>query len=433
MTRKRKIAQVLVGLLLMAVLVLAPMACKAPETPPVTPPAEVAPPEEVVPPTEQKVLKIGCIQPYTGPYGFYGNAMEPAQQAYVDLLNEDGGVKIGKDYYKIEMHFYDDKADPTLGPIAAQKLIDDGCVADVGCYSLTSPIGEVLTPAKVIFVGQMMQGFDLNYHKYFIGGLDGIWQDVYVTYGCLEMWPDVDTIGFISYDWQVVQSEEIIKQMTKPGSPIVEKGIPVYTHFQPMGDMDFMAGLTKFHENGVNLVLTIIGPGDFALLTKQANELGFDFHYYTYGTLVNLGEFIALAGRDNAQGLAFDWPVPWEIRNQLIEPDLLEMAHRIEARYSTEMGTPSSETYKGHWNWGTNQIRVLLGFYEEAGTTDPDRFMEVARGGTISDFTGTWTLGGAEYWGAPVVKPTPCLTGVIQGDIVVWGNEYPWLDWDWIP
>ena len=47
--RKGKIVQVLVGLLLVAALVLIPMACKAPEVSPVTPPA--APPEEVAPPT----------------------------------------------------------------------------------------------------------------------------------------------------------------------------------------------------------------------------------------------------------------------------------------------------------------------------------------------------------------------------------------------
>jgi len=57
--RKRKGVQVLVGLLLVAALVLTPMACKAPEAPPVeappvAPPVEAppveAPPEEVVPP-----------------------------------------------------------------------------------------------------------------------------------------------------------------------------------------------------------------------------------------------------------------------------------------------------------------------------------------------------------------------------------------------
>jgi len=41
--RKRKIVQVLIGLLLVAALVLIPMACKAPEAPPVAPPVEAPP------------------------------------------------------------------------------------------------------------------------------------------------------------------------------------------------------------------------------------------------------------------------------------------------------------------------------------------------------------------------------------------------------
>jgi len=57
MTKRKGVAQVLIGLLLVAALVLIPMACKAPEevTPPAAPPEEVAPP--AAPPTAAPEVK----------------------------------------------------------------------------------------------------------------------------------------------------------------------------------------------------------------------------------------------------------------------------------------------------------------------------------------------------------------------------------------
>ena len=96
----------------------------------------------------QKVLKLGCIMPLSGPYGVYGDALKPGMDIYVELLNEDGGVKIGDETYKVEMHYFDDAIDPKKGPIAAQQLIQAGCVADVGCFSVLDPIAAVLTPPR---------------------------------------------------------------------------------------------------------------------------------------------------------------------------------------------------------------------------------------------------------------------------------------------
>jgi len=370
-----------------------------------------------------KTLKVGCIMPFTGPWGLYGKALEPGIQIYADLLNEDGGVKIGKDTYKIEMVFVDDAGDPKRGPVAAQELIQKGAVANVGCFSVTPPIGAVLTPAKILFVGQMKQGFDLKYHRYFIGANDEWGAPLYAHYAAMEMWPHVKKMGFLVYNWQKIQADLITKEMRKPGTVFTEKGVEIFQDYHVMGEMDFTTPLTKFKEAGVDLILTFFGPGDYALLSKQSHELGMDVEFFNAGTATDLDEFIDMAGYENAQGMAFNWPAPWAIKKSKIDPDLRNMAVRITYRFAKQYGKPM--TYLGGFDWGINHLRILLDFYQQAGTLDPDKVMEKVRGGTVRDFTGTWKMGGEKTWGAPVVKPSACLNGMIRGREVVYGAEYP--------
>ena len=80
-------------------------------------------------------------------------------------------------------------------------------------------------------------------------------------------------------------------------------------------------------------------------------------------------------------------------------------------------------TYFGGFDYGIGMTKVLLEFYKQAGTLNPDKVMEKVRGGTVSDFTGTWTMGGEKTWGAPVVKGSACEVGVIKGREIVYGGE----------
>jgi len=374
-------------------------------------------------PKPTKTLKIGSIMPFTGPWGLYGKALQPGIQIYADLLNEDGGVRIGDETYKIEMVFVDDAGDPKRGPVAAQELIQKGAVANVGCFSVTPPIGAVLTPARILFVGQMKQGFDLKYHRYFIGANDEWGAPLYGHYAAMEMWPDTKKIGFFVYTWQKIQADLITKKMREPGSVFTEKGVEILQDYHEMGEMDFTTALTKFKEAGVDTIFTFFGPGDYALLVKQSHELGMNLNFFNAGTATDLDEFINMAGYENAQGVSFNWPAPWAIKKSQVEPEALKMAVRISDRFAQQYGKPM--TYLGGFDWGINHLRILLDFYQQAGTLDPDKVMEKVRGGTVRDFTGTWNMGGEETWGAPVVKPSACLNGVIRGREVVYGAEYP--------
>ncbi|RPJ62536.1 MAG: hypothetical protein EHM12_04405, partial [Dehalococcoidia bacterium] len=103
---------------------------------------------------EVKTLKIGCIMPFTGGAASWGQATRPPMEVYTELVNEDGGIKVGNDTYKIETLYEDDGFMPAPGAAAAKKLIyNDGVKAIVGYFSAgMAAVSPVTNAEKVIFM-----------------------------------------------------------------------------------------------------------------------------------------------------------------------------------------------------------------------------------------------------------------------------------------
>ena len=110
---------------------------------------------EVKPPQQQeKVLKLGCLMPFSGPAAMYGERGRQITDILIELINEDGDVKIGQDTYKVALYWGDDQFAPAPAAAAARKLIyDDGVIAILGYigpgFSALSP---VTNPEKVILI-----------------------------------------------------------------------------------------------------------------------------------------------------------------------------------------------------------------------------------------------------------------------------------------
>src|SRR5512147_2758516 len=81
------------------------------------PKASAAPAEEVV------TVKIGHAGPLTGGIAHLGKDDENGVHLAVDEATAKK-IKIGGKVIKFEMVSEDDQADPKLGPVVAQKLID---------------------------------------------------------------------------------------------------------------------------------------------------------------------------------------------------------------------------------------------------------------------------------------------------------------------
>jgi len=371
-----------------------------------------------------KTLKIGCVMPFSGGYGGYGIAMKPGVQAYVDILNEAGGVAIGSDTYNIEVKFPDDAADPKRTPVVAQELIDWGASANVGSFTQFGAFAELLTPKKIIHVGQQASSMDLKKCPYVIGA-QCEWGPALWSYELAMRITNSTKMGVIHYDWQQIQADKIQAQLengqdgTRMDAPFAKGEMKIMaSEAITTGNQDFGGALSKFKAAEVELIQCFLGPGDYALLAKQAANLGYKFSFSTGGTATDLKEFIATGGSDAVQGMMCASPVPWLFQNSKVDQELQDMAKAITDKVQSQNGLPWNQQYLGIFEWGVNGLRIILDFYQQAGTIDPDATMAKVIGGTTHDFTGVCKMGGTRAWGDTArIKPSNSMLVKVVGDV----------------
>jgi len=371
-----------------------------------------------------KTLKLGCVMPFSGAYGFYGVEIKPYVQHYVDIINESGGYPIGDYAWKIEVLFPDDGGDPKQAPRCIQELVDFGAVANFGCFTQGAAFLAGLTAKRMMHVGQMNSGIDLKTSPWFIGGACEWGGGPVGAAAAIKAWPS-EKYGFICYDWQKIQHEKI-KQVCLSGNdglitdtPFYRKEVEVLDpEIVTTGNQDFAGMITKLYKAGCKTVMNNLGPGDAALCAKQAFSLGYTDMMMHGAGMVNLPEFIAIAGTDGAQLVGCSGAVPWLFKENPPDQDVQDIAKEIFARREKELNLPWDRQYNNVMDWGVNHLRELLEFYRQAGTfEDPDAVMEKVVGGTVSEFTGVTTMGGTRAWGDTArIKPSNGLLMQVVGD-----------------
>lgn len=393
--------------------------------------AACAPAQPAAPVGETKILKVGSIMPFTGAAAQWGLLMRPEMDVYAELINEDGGIKVGKDTYKVEMHYIDDGYMPAPGAAGARKLIyDEGVSAIVGYFSMgSSAVAGVTNPEKVIFIGRTGSGvaFDPARDKYMIFGTPSSENSAYQVVAAMKAYPNVKVIGWTAPEAARKAAEAAFEQMDRT---IEEKyGVKSYRVYYPEGTTNFTPYIMKMAENNVDLVSSGGSVLEVALLAKQRWNAGHKWPIVQTGTLIDINTFISICGGvDAAQGVVSDRPVPWELKEVKVSPEYLDMAKRIKARFEEKFNKPM--TYVGCYGWGVHHMALYFEAIKRAGTLDPDKVMDAFRGGTFETFVGRYTMGGVKTYGSPVVCGYPCPVGIIKGNEEVYLGEHVLKDAD---
>ena len=379
-------------------------------------------------PAEQKVLKLGCLMPFSGPAAMYGEKGRQITDIYIDLINEDGGVKIGNDTYKVELLWGDDQFAPAPAAAAARKLIyDDHVIAILGYigpgFSALSP---VTNPEKVILIcrdGGVI--YDPVKDPYVIFGSPTGEVTLNQALAAMQAHPDLHVLAWTGTMDDLRMAESAFKLVDTR----IEKefGIKSLRIYYPVGTTDFTPYLTKMKEQGAQ-VIDIGGTVlEVALMAKQRWEMGYKCPIVQSSD--NLLDIIfSICGKDAAQGIMGNRNNPTELKKVVVAQKYLDMTRRIVDRYQVKYGKPID-------NYGVFSMIIthLSQYFECAqsiGSTDPDAMMKAFKGGTFDSFLGRYTFSGTKTYGAPVVFGYPCAMGTIQGDNDVYMGEYPLTDAD---
>ncbi|MBN1375894.1 MAG: ABC transporter substrate-binding protein [Dehalococcoidia bacterium] len=374
---------------------------------------------------EEKTLKLGCIMPFTGPASMWGLNMRPPMEIYAQLINENGGLKVGDTIYQVEMIFKDGFA-PGPATAATRSLIYDSNVdAIVGYYGLgIAAITAITNPEKVVLNIGTIGGRDPAQPKdsYVFYGFPSMEMTIYQALALIEAFPQYHTLAWTGpssgeHDIDVTfgpTDEKLLK----------EYGVKSVRLYYPEGTTNFVPTLTRLAEQGTEMIYCVGSPLETFLMAKQRWEMGYQWPLGQVGSVPDLNIVKGICGSDEAmQGLVCSYPVPWELKKMQVADRYLEMARRIQARHKELY---NKDVYYGVWaGSGINAMGQYFEIIQTAGTIDPDEVMRTARGGTFETFVGKYTLSGKPYYGSDAVFGHPCAMGMIKGKEVVYIGESP--------
>jgi branched-chain amino acid transport system substrate-binding protein len=382
-------------------------------------------------PAGPKVLKVGSVMPFTGPASFWGRAERPVMEIYADLINQDGGLKIGDDMYKVEMYFADGPMDPSADAAAGRSLIYDKNVkAILGYFGIGYPaLSSVTTPEKVILDSTTISMGTYNAAKqpYSIFGFPAVEMSINQALAVMHAFPEAKTLCWVYASGGNVDVEKIYS----PVDEAIEKtyGIKSIRVAYPAGTLNFTAYIAKMADLKADVLYMYGQPLEVGLLAKQRYQMGYKWPIGSNAALLDVNTVKGIAGSLEAmQNICGDYCLPWVLKKVTVAPRYLDMANRIKEAYSTKY--PGQELYAGSFGTGVPAMGHYFEAVQLAGTTDPDKVMGVLRGGTLETFLGKYTLSGSQTYGAPVVFGFPCAMSIVRGNENVYLNEEPLWDVD---
>lgn len=97
------------------------------------------------------VVKIGAIQPLTGPQSHLGKDNENGTRMAIDDANAKG-ISIGGKKVRFELLSEDDQADPKTATIVAQKMVDEKVSGIIGHLNsgTTIPASKIYSDAGIV-------------------------------------------------------------------------------------------------------------------------------------------------------------------------------------------------------------------------------------------------------------------------------------------
>ncbi len=318
---------------------------------------------------EVKTVKIGNVEPLSGPSASVGVQGKQAREMAVEEINAAGGIKsLGG--AKLELIYADSKSDPTVGVSETERLINSEKVNLVtGCWNsaVTYPATQVAERYGVPFVVPVAvrdtiteRGFKNIFR---IAAKDSWWvrdQFRFLKDMQEETGVKLKTVAFIfeNGDWGTGFAEKW-RTLAKEGGYEIVLDEPY-----PSTASDLTPVVTKLKTANPDVVLLVSNAADAILLTNTMAEM----KVKPKVTLCSGGghadpKFLENAGK-NALFL-FD-EVEWN--TDVNKPGAVETNAKFKAKYGYDLTGESVDAYAAMY--------VIADAFERAASNDPAKVRE---------------------------------------------------------
>lgn len=365
-------------------------------------------------PQAPKVLKIGAVFPLTGPAAGYGQPTVAGCQLAVDKINADGGFKVGRDTYTLQLIPADDQFTSDGAKTAGEKLVSqDGVKFMFGAQETNDTLGLqlVTTPNKVITFNMawadtvlrdpttkkaIPYAFKMNLSPHEL--LRGIWAYIQKAYpdvkNVAEFGPNTDS-GHYGTDLD----SRLVKYL---GYNVV------YSGYHEYGLTDFYPQLTQILATKPDIIhSTSSGPSDWGLIMKQAREMGYKGQFMQE---VDIGSQVlaSIVGKEPIEGLI---TIDFLDQGPNASPELADFQKQYAAKIGVRIPgvcvVPSA-------------LGSLIGAMQKAGTVeDTDAIQKALETNTFNVMGQDVRFVGASYYGANRALAIPSLVCEVKdGELV---------------
>ena len=245
----------------------------------------------------QKTLKVGGIMPLSGPISVIGLQFIRGYELYFDKVNDEGGIQIGNDIYKIDFFQEDSKFDAVGAATAAKKLIHrNGCKYIFGSIlsSSAEAIYQVAAAAKALHCIAWIDvpGIpgDIDAKKPYAVRLmmssDSSWE---IDYDYLKAkYPNAKRVYIVGPD--------VGQDMDRLQKVAAARGITIVgQQFYPLDTIDFMPVYTKALAAKPDVIHSMTS-GQEGYELRSARQLGFKGPFF-WDSPTPADDVIELAGK----------------------------------------------------------------------------------------------------------------------------------------
>lgn len=312
----------------------------------------------------QDKIKIGVIQPLTGPSAYDGQRVVKGIQLYANKVNKEGGV-LGK---QIELVVVDNQNKPQESVSAFERLVtQDKVNALICCWASSNTLAVMprLDQAKVPLVVETSTS-----PKVTAAGAPGLhWTFRLLTHSGMEAKAHARYLtaqghkrfGFIALnnDWGLSIIKEFGEQVKGTGGQVVAE-----EKYQT-GEQNFLPFLSKVKTAGADAVYINGDTQALSLIVKQAREQGLK-STLIIATAGDLPEIIKDAGVDAADGVYsidyYDMNYPSAVSKEFVR--LWQAVYADES--PSHQGPPS----------GYSAMMLIVDAIKRAKSADPGKIRD---------------------------------------------------------
>lgn len=335
---------------------------------------------------KEKVFKIADINAFSGPAAPWGWMLQHSLEMAAEDINELGGIKVGGDYYKVEVPRYDHAYDPSVAVSVTRKAIyNDGIkYAFILGGGNIYAVNDLLQSEKVISFGVALgTGWIGPKYPYTFKPYHDIADslDVILEYA-LQKHPDYNRIAIMYPD------DDMGRDTAARTVPIAEAGgwEIVDVIYSDRATTDFYPALTGLLAKGVDIIeFGGTPPSQQALIIKQARELGFKGIFTFPDAGMELTTIEPIAGIEALEG-------------SLGGPMYVEMPTAVGKSWQERYVARAGGLYP--WtSWSYDAMFLLKAAIEKANTFDADEVMEALETVSFDGTSGTISFGGEDVYG----------------------------------